>query len=603
MTDKKDTPSSDAGAPKRPHATLDLKATEVKAAGAASSAAAAGQADATPGSAQSASAGAAGAKPGAPASAGASTASSSAKASGGSGGPSSDKNNGKATSPNKPAAPSRLGRLVSTLAAGVIGGGVVLLSGDRLPALLGMPAPNAELEQTVATLEARLAAAESAAKPEAPDALTAVTEKIARLEAAAAEVEALKSAQAQLTEEAKALAATVASGTENDRTATRLGKLESQLTTLESAASSEDGGGRIAQLAALTGKIADVEAALGGQIAALRESVPQDIERRLALAGDASEAAKSGSARIDRDLTQAKTELARLAQKIETIKVDTERLDNAVNAAREETGRVASGLGEVRGQLDQQGKMFAKPADVAAAVTPVTGLISKIEGSLEDVLKKEEERQTSAERIVVSLELANLKRAIDRAQGFAGELEAVRSASGGRIALAPLEAYQDGGVLALADLKSTGRPALDAILDAGSTPEDASVWDRLLSGAKSVVRVRKVRHEGDENSLEATVARIEDALNAGRLADVIAEIDKLPPESRERISDWRDKVAARLSVDQAIAATEAELKAALVTSAGAAAPTADPATAPPAPPAGGAAPAPPAPPAGGADGE
>ena len=256
----------------------------------------------------------------------------------------------------------------------MIGGGVVLLSGDRLPALLGMPAPNAELEQTVASLEARLAAAESAAKTEAPDALSAVTEKITRLEAAAAEVEALKSAQAQLTEEAKALAATVASGTENDKTAARLAKLESQLTTLESAASTEDGGGRIAQLAALTGKIADLEAALGGQIAALRESVPQDIERRLAVTAEASESAKSGSARIDRDLTQAKTELARLAQKIETIKADTERLDNAVTAAREETGRVASGLGEVRGQLDQQTNMFAKPADVAAAVTPVTGV-------------------------------------------------------------------------------------------------------------------------------------------------------------------------------------------------------------------------------------
>ena len=122
-----------------------------------------------------------------------------------------------------------------------------------------------------------------------------------------------------------------------------------------------------------------------------------------------------------------------------------------------------------------------------------------------------------------------------------------------------------------------------------------------MSGAKSVVRVRKVRHEGDENSLDATVARIEDALNGGRLADVIAEIDKLPPESRERISDWRDKVAARLSVDQAIAATESELKAALVTSAGAAEPAIAPASpAPPAPPAGGAAPSPPAPPAGGA---
>ena len=554
MTDKKDPPSSGPGVagesagPKRPHATLDLKAVEMKGedksgAEKTSGAGTAGKTEAKP-DAKSPAPGQAPASASPPAAAPASK-----------GG-------------------SALGRTISHLVAGLAGGTVVLFGGDRLAQVVGLPPSSQKIEvrEGGVTGGVGAAAGEAAAKDGQTGAYAAMADRMHRLEIFVSDVEALRGQQEKLAGETKALGDAVAAVTATAGSGTaafeqRVAKLEGQLSTLESAANAEDGGGRIAQLAAVTGKISDLEAAFAQQIAALRQSLPQDVEQRLGVIGEASETAKSAMMRIDSDLQQSKTALARLNKGLESLKADQDRIASAAQAAREEAGRVGSGLNEMRGVLDQQARTFAKAADVAAAVTPVTGLISKLEGNLEGVLKKEEERQSSAERIVVSLELANLKRAVERGQGFATELEAVRTASGGRLKLEALDRYKDQGVPTLAQLQANGRTVIDAALEAAVTTPDASVWERMLAGAKSVVRIRKVHQEGDETSGEAVAARIEAALAEGRLADVLAEAQKLPEGVAARIAGWRDQAAARLSVDQAIMATEAELKAALATQA------------------------------------
>jgi hypothetical protein len=302
-------------------------------------------------------------------------------------------------------------------------------------------------------------------------------------------------------------------------------------------------------LTALTAKISELETSLSAEIAKVQETAPTDLNQRLATLSEASESVT--------------TDLARITQRIETLNADSERIQKALQAAQEETGRVSSALREVRATLDKQANTFARTADVEAAVTPVTGLISKIEGNLAGVLKNEVERRAQTERIVVALELGNLKRAVERGQPFAAELEAVKTASGGSLDLKALAPFKESGVPTLADLKEQGRPVLLAAIDEAAIAPDSSVWDRMMAGAKSVVRIRKVDAEPDEVSTEAIVARIEKSLEEGRLGDVLAETDKLPPQSSEKLADWRTKVAARHSVEQAIAATESELKAAL----------------------------------------
>jgi hypothetical protein len=245
-------------------------------------------------------------------------------------------------------------------------------------------------------------------------------------------------------------------------------------------------------------------------------------------------------------------------------------LDKSVQAAQEEAGSVASAVGELKSTVDQQAKTYAKTADVAAAVTPVTGLISKIEGSLDGVLKKEQERQSHTERIVTALELGNLKRAIDSGQDFADEYDAVNASSSSRLDLKPLEPFKSTGVPSPAELKQEGRPVLLAALDAGTSNPDASVWERLLTSAKSVVRIRKIDVVDGDESFEAVIARIEKALTENRFDEVLAQARKLPPEAFAKIDPWLQKVAARHSVDEAIATVENELKAALTSPAAAA---------------------------------
>jgi hypothetical protein len=556
MIDKPD-PAKDGGrtdgpGAKRPHATLDLKATEVKpppqAASAATAASASPYAEAS--------------KP---------------SASGGAEAKSAATGRSSETPPQvagtKPAEtadediydsePRRGGGFISHLAAGIVGGGLVYAATAYLaPAPGPVPVPTKE---ATAQLEARVAALEHA--PRDSENVNNLAAKVADAEARLQKlgeieknVAALRDSQGALDAQIKALGEASQKG-DAAAVADRVGKLEEQLAMIASAAPRPDGGPP--QLAAITGKIADVETSLGNQIAALRKSLPSEVEDRLNTTAESSEAAKAATSRLDRELAQVRTDQARASQNLEAGKADTARISAALDAMKEETGKLSSALGELRSSVDAQVKGLAKPADVSAAVTPVASKLAELQKNVDTVVNSEQTRKENAERIVLSLELANLKRALDRGQGYAAELAEVNKAAQGKLDLAALERFKDTGVATLPELKATFRPVMNAVIDADTEPADGSVFDRLLAGAKSVVRVRKISHEAGDESAEAVVSRIEEALADERLGDVIAQAKSLPAHAQAPIQDWLQKVSARHSVDIAIAAVENQLKASL----------------------------------------
>ncbi len=184
---------------------------------------------------------------------------------------------------------------------------------------------------------------------------------------------------------------------------------------------------------------------------------------------------------------------------------------------------------------------------------------------MQSVVKGEKDRKATASRIVLSLELANLKRAIDRGTGYTAELAAARKLTDdGSVDLAPLARFADTGVPTLAELRQDFKSVAFKIIDADQQPVDGSIVDRLLAGAKSVVRVRKISHESDDKTVDAVVARMEEALNHDQLDEVIAEAKTLPPASQDAAHDFLAKVEARNTADQALAKVEAQLKASLV---------------------------------------
>jgi len=554
----KDGGRTDAPGTKRPHATLDIKATEVKPA----------QPATTPSATPPAAPGASAASKSAPPAGSASSSSSAQPATSASGADTSSSKTAAANASSKPApsgpAPKPRGSgggFFSHLAAGVIGGALVyagasFLGPNWLPGLAGN-APD---------VAARIAALEEASQnlPALQARLGEIESRSARIDDIARNVAGLGEAQSALQAETKALGEAVP---KTDAAAERLSRLEEQLSMIASGASGA--GGDVAHLAAISGKIADLQASLGGEIAELRKSLPADAAEKLAAADEAIRS-------LGRELSNIRSEQARVTQKAETAKADTDRISGVTAAAKEEVARLAAVVGELRSSVESQLKTFARPADVAAAVDPITSKVAEIEQNVQTIASNEQSRQQNAERIVLSLELSNLKRALDRGQGqgYATELEEVQKASTGQLDLAPLERFKDTGVATPAELKAQFRPLINAVIDADLEPADGSVMDRLLAGAKSVVRVRRVSHDAEDTSTEAIVARMEAAIDEGRLGDVLAQAKLLPQRARVPIEDWLTKVTARDTVDQAIAAVDQKLKASL---AGAPEPAAAPA--------------------------
>jgi hypothetical protein len=391
---------------------------------------------------------------------------------------------------------------LSYVAAGVAGAVLTLI----VATLFGFFAPGDGGGQGATDLASRLAALEQAVhqRPATGDVATklaAADNRIKSLEEQARGISALTATQTKLASDLKALGARGGS----PELADRLAKIETALAQ----APSGDPAARSAQTVAMTAKLAEVEK----------------------LAGEAMEAAKTAAAQSDQGLALIKTDAARLAQRFDTLKADVEtRLRSA-----------------------------AKSAELA----PVLGKLQAFEQDLQHFLKGEGERNTNAQRVLLTLEIANLKRAMDRGDRYAPELDAVRKVAGTTLDLAPLQRYSLEGVPTLPALTREFRRVASAAVDAEAEPVDGSVWERLLAGARSIVRVRKTSHTSDDMSAEAVVGRMEAALKEGRLGEVLAQAARLPPKASLAAEDWLRKVQARHAVDQAIAEIDASLKATL----------------------------------------
>jgi hypothetical protein len=304
-------------------------------------------------------------------------------------------------------------------------------------------------------------------------------------------------------------------------------------------------GKHAAELKALEERLGSVGAVapeLGERLAKLESAI---TALTVAGAGETSEVVRSGLDRFERQVAGARADAARLA----------ERLDRFEQQFRATQG----GLEGLKGDLERGLKATARAEDLA----PLAGRVAALDKELQAFLKTEADRTANTSRVVLSLELSNLKRAIERGDSFATELAAAKKVAGDWLNLTLFDRYAKEGLPPLPELATSFRKVANGMLDAEAEPADAPLLERLLSGARSIVRVRKSGQAADDGSLEATIARMEMALKENRLGDVLAQGRKLPPKAALVAEDWLRRVDMRYQVEKALADTEAALKSSL----------------------------------------
>ena len=472
-----------------------------------------------------------------------------------------------ATGPQAVAPSGGLRGAATHLVAGLAGGLLALLGAEALAPNFGLGGAGPATTQLSAEVNKRLSNLEViVTRPQPADVsqkLTATENRLAELERSSRVVAELSQQHARLAAEAKTLGERLMQGPTDTTAEGRIARLEDAFGTLSASAAKDPQPGRIPQLAAISGRLADLEANLAAQVANLRKSVTQEVDSRLGQSNEAAQAARAGTQRLDRELAGVKTESVQLTQRFEGIKAQADRADIVLRGLREETTTLKSEIGVVREDLTRELRQVARPTDVATALTPLTTKLSLLEQNVQGVVRNEDDRRANVERIVTALELGNLKRTVDRGAAFTTELAEVRRVAGPKLDLTVLERYREKGVPALTELERDFRKLAFAIVEADAQPSNAHWADRLLASAKSVVRVRKTDQGAEAQGAEAVVARMETSLKGGRLTDVAAEAGKLSKEAKAPALPWLEKVEARLAVDRAIATIEQELKSSL----------------------------------------
>ncbi|MEQ1653757.1 MAG: hypothetical protein ABL897_14835, partial [Hyphomicrobium sp.] len=417
---------------------------------------------------------------------------------------------------------------------------------------LGIHGTTSRLADDTAAIAQRLQAIEK--KPSAG--ATGFEDRLAALEKSAERIPAIAESQSRLVAETKAALAAAPNESAATEQLTRVASLEEKLKALTDAGANDPNAGRLQQLAALTGKVADLETSLATQLTAFRKGVTEDVDARIASVTASTEAAKSGTQRIDKDVASVKTEAAQTSERLQALKTDNDRLNATLKMAQDETSALKASLEALKSSA-------AKPTDVTAAVKPVGDKLASLEQNVQSLVKAEDDRRANSERILLSLELQNLKRALDGGQKYASELAAVQKASAGKYDLAALDKFKDQGVPAQADLARDFRKIANAAIDADVEPAEGGIVDRLIAGAKSVVRVRKASHTPDDKSTEAIVGRMETAVKEGRLSDAMTDAKQLSPKALAVAQPFLDRLAARVTVDTTVAAIETQLKTSL----------------------------------------
>ncbi len=218
---------------------------------------------------------------------------------------------------------------------------------------------------------------------------------------------------------------------------------------------------------------------------------------------------------------------------------DTATAGAASNAATDQQ------IIELRGQVD------ALKAAIAQAQQSQTVASADIGKRLEDAEKRLGAPSQEA-AVARAIAAAGLKAAIDRGGPFRPELDTFAQISPDDPAVGDLKNFADTGIPSRADLIRRVPQVAADIVEATATPQADESWtERLMSGAKSLVKVRPVGNvEG--TSVEAIAARFEDKVKNGDLPGAVTEWNSLPEAARSTSAAFKQSLDARIRVEDLV---------------------------------------------------
>lgn len=337
--------------------------------------------------------------------------------------------------------------------------------------------------------------AESSPPPE----LAGIQDRLAKLESAPAPPSADAKALERLDTRLAALEASSAqAATQLAATENRVAQLESSLKALADTASE---GGSVASAAAIAQQIAEAEQRLNDKIAAVQAG-GKDAE---ALAG------------LQKEIASIEAKVGALAE---------------------------AELGAV---------------DVGSELNALSERIAKLETLMPDLASSVGKESAQAKTAAIAIAFANLRAAVDSGRPYAAELDTLSTLAAAPGDLGILSAHAQTGIATLSGLNRSFAEASEKALVAAAPPKDASLLDKMMASAQSLVKIEKIGEAPAGEGPSAVIARAGAALGKGDLSGAVKEIETLARPPHDAFSTWLGEARARLGADETMTRLEGQL--------------------------------------------
>ena len=250
------------------------------------------------------------------------------------------------------------------------------------------------------------------------------------------------------------------------------------------------------------------------------------------------------------------------AKQIDDLSVKLDGLQKTVDALQTKLDAALGRIDGLQSKLElAQGKLDLAPT--ADAVTQAAQRIETLTQRLAAIEQKFDQpktdarapqarennapsaREFAASRAVVAQATTEALRA---GAPLGDDLAALKGLGVADEKIADLAPFAKAGAPTVAQLAQQWRGMRDKVLALEAPPPGASFTDKLVAKAKSVFRVTWAG-QGQKNSIGATAARIDTALQRNDLATAVAACDDFPAVAKNLVEGWRAAAAARLKAD------------------------------------------------------
>ncbi|KAA9006750.1 COG4223 family protein [Histidinibacterium aquaticum] len=209
--------------------------------------------------------------------------------------------------------------------------------------------------------------------------------------------------------------------------------------------------------------------------------------------------------------------------------------EREIAALREETAQAVEGLNARAAEIEER---FA-------------GLTEEVSTRLEEIRSEaeaiEEDTEAAAARAAAAAALSDIRAAIENGAPFTEALTALQ-ATGAVETPEALAANAEEGVPSLAALRDRFPDAARSALAQARADEEGGGMGAFFTRQLNVRSVEP--REGD--SADAVLSRAGAAVEQGRLADALAELQDLPDDAQEPLTDWISAAETRIAARDAV---------------------------------------------------